>query len=514
MKRIFSYLLAVLLCCCLFLTGCSHKEETMFSTLKEINQISSYEVHTQADINMETDGESTPISLTVDGSAGNQNLKADIIVNFGAFSITLEDFIRMTDGTLYVNLSSLASIPGISDYLEMTTDWISFPVNTQNEKALKEYQDFYNAFIDALEIACKDQTITQENDTWKLELSGKQIVSFAQAALEQVNTNFSDWYDLYVAILEKSGSDDLLKEYAALSGEEAEDDPIQALKDGKEEALNSWKEMYPSLQESLTELEESISKGEMKASAAYEISLTGKTESRKATQKLIFDLTEAASSDFIHLSIEQTMTEAKEPEVEAPKKEEVTTFEDLMKSYEELQNSYYEEFDDDSLFYDLEDDIYMSDEEYNTIASSLEKNQIYLFNSEWENKTPYVLTYDTDTFSTDEPIGDFSVDLNLKGTESYVNIAYDSGTLTDDLKTYYLTDGQTLKELSTDIGTILYATDKDDDGWGYIYTVFGMQLDDDSYLIGLLDLEESNKVDAETYLKKLLLELTPYSNTI
>lgn len=71
MKRIFSYLLAGLLCCCLFLTGCSHKEETMFSTLKEINQISSYEVHTQADINMETDGESTPISLTVDGAAGS-----------------------------------------------------------------------------------------------------------------------------------------------------------------------------------------------------------------------------------------------------------------------------------------------------------------------------------------------------------------------------------------------------------------------------------------------------------
>lgn len=129
-------------------------------------------------------------------------------------------------------------------------------------------------------------------------------------------------------------------------------------------------------------------------------------------------------------------------------------------------------------------------------------------------KNRFFSDYLTDTFSTDEPIGDFYVDLDLKGTESYVNIAYDSGTLKDDLKTYYLTDGQTLKELSTDIGTILYATGEDDDGWGYICTVFGMQLDDDSYLIGLLDLEENNKVDAETYLKKLLLEVTPYSNAI
>ena len=82
--------------------------------------------------------------------------------------------------------------------------------------------------------------------------------------------------------------------------------------------------------------------------------------------------------------------------------------------------------------------------------------------------------------------------------------------MTDDLTEYYLEEGQTTAELSTDIGTIIYSTASEADGWGYITTTFGMQLDDDSYLIGLLDMDSSTKQDVETCLKKLLKELKPY----
>ena len=105
-KRLFSCLLASLLCCCLLLTGCSSKNDTMFSAMKEIYRISSYEFHTQADITFQMEGEEIPFSFTLEGMADKDSMCADMTVSMGALSCTLDDFIRMTDGTMYINFSS------------------------------------------------------------------------------------------------------------------------------------------------------------------------------------------------------------------------------------------------------------------------------------------------------------------------------------------------------------------------------------------------------------------------
>lgn len=505
-KRLFSCLLASLLCCCLLLTGCSSKNDTMFSAMKEIYRISSYEFHTQADITFQMEGEEIPFSFTLEGMADKDSMCADMTVSMGALSCTLDDFIRMTDGTMYINFSSLASIPMVGDYLEGTSDWVSIPATQMSDDTRSLYFDFYDVMIDALETSCKDQTISQENDIWTLEIPGEKMASFAQAVLEQINTNFSDWYDLYVELLEKSGSSEMLKDYAALYGEETEEDPVQALKDGKEDALAEWEEMYPSLKESLDEMEEAISNGEITTSASYQVSLTGKDGSRQASQILDFNLTETETSEFITFSMNHEMKEISKVDVEAPAQDQVMSFEEFMEAYEESMSGYYDYDDDmDISYYET-----LSDEEYNAILSNLGENQIYLYNSSEEDLEPYVLTYDADLYSVEEPIGDYSLYLDITGTDSYVDVAYDSGVLTDDLTEYYLEEGQTTAELSTDIGTIIYSTASEADGWGYITTTFGMQLDDNSYLIGLLDIDSSTKQDVETCLKKLLKELKPY----
>ena len=507
-KKLFSCLLAGLLCCCLLLTGCSSKSDTMFSAMKKIYRISSCEFNTQADITFQMEGEEIPLSLTLDGMTDKDSMCADMTVGMGALSFTMDDFIRMTDGIIYINLSSLVSIPMVGDYLEETSDWVSIPATQMNDDTRSLYFDFYDVMIDALENSCRNQTISQENDTWTLEIPGEKLASFAQAVLEQINTNFSDWYDLYVELLEKSGSGEMLKDYAALSGEETEEDPVQTLKDGKEDALAEWEEMYPSLKESLAEMEEAISNGETTASASYLVSLTGKDGSRQASLVLDFNLTETETSEFITCSMNHEMKEISKVEVEAPAQDQVMSFEEFMEAYEESMSSYYDyDYDDDMdiSYYET-----LSDEEYNAILSNLGENQIYLYNSIEEDLEPYVLTYDADLYSVEEPIGDYSLYLDITGTDSYVNVAYDSGVLTDDLTEYYLEEGQTTAELSTDIGTIIYSTASEADGWGYITTTFGMQLDDDSYLIGLLDMDSSTKQDVETCLKKLLKELKPY----
>ena len=505
-KRLFSCLLASLLCCCLLLTGCSSKNDTMFSAMKEIYRISSYEFHTQADITSQMEGEEIPFSFTLEGMADKDSMCADMTVSMGALSCTLDDFIRMTDGTMYINFSSLASIPMVGDYLEGTSDWVSIPATQMSDDTRSLYFDFYDVMIDALETSCKDQTISQENDIWTLEIPGEKMASFAQAVLEQINTNFSDWYDLYVELLEKSGSSEMLKDYAALYGEETEEDPVQALKDGKEDALAEWEEMYPSLKESLDEMEEAISNGEITTSASYQVSLTGKDGSRQASQVLDFNLTDTETSEFITFSMNHEMKEISKVDVEAPAQDQVMSFEELMEAYEASMSGYYDYDDDmDISYYET-----LSDEEYNAILSNLGENQIYLYNSSEEDLEPYVLTYDADLYSVEEPIGDYSLYLDITGTDSYVDVAYDSGVLTDDLTEYYLEEGQTTAELSTDIGTIIYSTASEADGWGYITTTFGMQLDDNSYLIGLLDIDSSTKQDVETCLKKLLKELKPY----
>lgn len=540
LKRFLSCLLTLVLVCSTMLTGCS-KDGSMFSDMKDIARIKAYEFTAQGSIALKSedeDGIPIDIGFAMDGKTDGKSASANMSITWGALTYTLNDFIRMTDNTLYINLSSLLS--SLSSYMGSSTaipgikSWVSIPVTEPNEESQKLSLTFYDAIIDSFEKICKDQKIRQTGDTWTLDLSGEQMVSFLQAALEEINTNFSSWYDSYVTLLEKSGNTELLKDYSDLFGdysdlsdesdeepkdesdkkakEETDDksdeestDPIQALKDGKEEALKEWAESYTTYKEAINDLAASISSGETKLSAKYDVSLSGKEGSQNAEQTVEFTLEDTKEASSANITANQKLTEISEVTVEAPAADDVMAFEE----FSELMSSF---MDLSGLLGDLEDDeeSSLSEDEMKAITSSLKENQAYLYNSASETLKPYVLTFDQDLYTTDSNIGDYNMDLWIKGAESsYASVAYEQGKFSDDIA-YYLEDGQKTSTMSTDIGDISYYTATKLDEWDCYTTTFGIQLDEESYFIGILELEKDAKLDAEACLKSLLKELKPY----
>lgn len=524
MKRLFSCLLAVILVCSTMLTGCSGNDDTMFSDMKDMARIKTCEFNTKGSIALNSDDEDDipiDIAFSMDGKTNGKSMAANISITWGAFTYTLDDFIRVTDGTMYMNISSifssLSSMFGSSDLIPGMKTWVSIPFSETSDETQELSLDFYDTIIDSFEKICKDQDISQSEDTWTLNISGEQMVSFLQNGLEEINTNFSSWYDLYVTLLEKSGNTELLQDYSALFGEDSDEavseDLIQELKDGKEDAVKEWGEAYTSYKEKLDNLETSISSGEANASAKYNISLSGKEGSRNAEQAMEFNLENTKTASSAIVNINQKITETNDVTVEAPNAEDVMTFEE----YSELMSSFMNLgglLDDSSLDddYGYDEESALSDEETAAITASLKDNQVYLYNSYYKDMKPYVLTFDTGLYEIEENIGDYNMDFWIKATDSsYVSIAYDQGNLAEDMVTYYLEEGQKTSAMSTDIGDISYYTATEPDEWNCYTTTFGIQLDEESYLVGILELEKDANVDAETCLKGLLEELKPYT---
>lgn len=524
LKRLFSCLITLILVCSAILTGCSGNKDTMFSDMKDIARIKTYEFTAEGSIALDSNNEDdipVDISFSMDGKTNGKAVAANMSIGWGAITYSLDDFIRMTDGTLYMNMScifsSLSAMFGGSDMMSGMKAWVSIPVSETSDETQKLSLDFYDTIIDSFEKACKDQEISQSGDTWTLNISGEQMVSFLQSGLEEINTNFSSWYDLYVTLLEKSVNSELLKDYAALFGEDSDEesanetakDPIQSLKDGKKDAVTKWGEKYTSYKENLDNLEKSISSGEAKASAKYDVSLTGKEGSRTAEQAIKFNLEDTKTTDSAAMTINHKITETGDVTVEAPNADDVMTFEE----YSELISSFMgyisplDDYSDDDY-----EDYSIGDEEAAAISSSLKNNQVYLYNSYYEDMKPYVLTFDADLYEIDTNIVDCNMDFWLKDSDSsYISVAYDQGSLTEDMETYYLEEGQKTSAMSTDIGDISYYTAAEVDEWDCYTTVFGIQLDGGNYLAGILELEKDADVNAETCIKGLLKELKPYT---
>lgn len=508
-KKIISCLLLAALICCTVLTGCSEKG-SMFSDMKEISQITSAEFSAEGDVSMESEDEDISFHFTIDGKTNGKDCAVNMSFTSGALTITLDDFIRMTNNTVYINQSSLFSTMFASEEIDGMKDWISTPVNASDDETQAMSRSFINTLIDSLEKICKDQDISKDGDTWTMNIPADKMVSFANAALDEVDANISSWYDLYVELLEASGSDEILKEYSSLTGEEADDseDMIQSLKDDKEDNLNTWKDMSNSLRDSLKELDESISKDETKASAGMEVSLTGKKGSRSAREAFSFQCENSKESGSVSMSISQNLTETDAISIEAPDAADVMT----MEEYSETMSDYYDSYDDD-YYTDLDE------EEQQAILSTLKDNQIYLCNNEYyifddgsiEDNTlpPYVITLDPKIYTIDQQIGNYTLDLGITDNDSaFASIIYETGNLKDDLKEYYFAEESSLSTLPTDAGDVLWYTETDED---YSYTYFGLQLDKDTYLLAMTAFEADDKFDTESCIKGMFKDIQPYT---
>ncbi|MGN0295223.1 MAG: hypothetical protein ACI4D3_14595 [Lachnospiraceae bacterium] len=514
-KKLISCLLLTALICCTVLTGCSEKG-SMFSDMKEISQITGAEFSAEGDVSIKSEDEDISFHFTVDGKTNGKDCAVNMSFTSGALTITLDDFIRMTNNTIYINQSSLFSALFFSDEIDGMKDWISAPVNAADDETQAMSRSFSNTLIDSLEKICRDQDISKNGDTWTMNVPADQMVSFANAALDEVDANISSWYDQYVELLEASGSGEILKEYSAFTGEETDDseDMIQSLKDNKEDNLNTWKEMSTAFRDSLKELDESISKDETAASAKIEVSLTGKKGSRSAGEAFSFQCENSGEYGNVSMSISQNLTETDDITVDAPDAADVMT----MDEYSKIMSDYYDSYDD---YYDSYDDYYagLDEEEEQAILSTLKDNQIYLCNNEYyifddgstENNalTPYVITLDPKIYTIDQQIGNYTLDLEITDKDSaFASIIYESGNLEEDLKEYYIPEDSSLSTLTTDAGEILWYTETDED---YVYTYFGLQLDKDTYLLAMTAFEADDKLDDESCIKGMFKDIQPYT---
>lgn len=505
-KKLVSCLLLAALVCCTALTGCSGKG-SMFSDMKEISQITSAEFAAEGDISMKSEEEDITVHFTMDGKTNGKDCAVSMSFSSGALTITLDDFIRMTNNTLYINQSSLLSMLTGAGQIDDMKTWISTPVNAADDEIRAMSQSFSNTLIDSLEKICKDQDIAKDGDTWTLNITGEKLASFAGAALDEIDANISSWYDLYVDLLEASGSDEILEEYSAFAGDEDDsDDIIQSLKDDKEDNLNTWKEMSTSLRDSLKDLDASITKKETTASAGMSVSLAGKKGTRTAKESVSFRFENNGSSEnagSMSVSISQNLTETADISIEAPDASDVMT----MEEYSGIMSDYFGSYSD----YDAG----LGEEEEQAILSSLKEDQFYLFNTQDDTDdtndlTPCVITVDPKIYTLDQQIGDYGLDLEITGKDSaYASIMYEAGNLEKDLKDYYLPKGVSCSTLSTDAGDILWYTDAATDE-GYVYTYFGLQFDKNSYLLGMTFSETDDKLDAETCIKGMFKAIQPY----
>lgn len=511
-KKFISCLLLAALVCCTVLTGCSGKG-SMFSDMKEISQITSAEFTGEGDVSIKSEEEDITFHFTMDGKTNGKDCTVNMSFSSGALTITLDDFIRMTNNTIYINQSSLFSTLFGSDDVDGMKDWVSAPVNAADDEAQAMSRNFSNTLIDSLEKICSDQDISKNGDTWTMDIPGEKIVSFANAALDEIDANISSWYDLYVELLEASGSGELMKEYSALAGDDGEEgdegdeDMIQSLKDDKEENLNTWKDMGASFRDSLKNLDESISKQEAAASAKMDVSLSGKKGSRTAKESVSFQCENSKDSGSMSLSISQNLTETGDIFVEAPDEADVMTIEE----YSQVMSDYFSLYDD----YGYEYDSGLDEDEEQAVLSSLKDDQIYLFNGDSSDMTPYVITLDPKIYTIDEQIGNYGLYLGITGSDSAsASITYESGNLKDDLKDYYLPDGVSPSTLSTDAGDVLWysESDEEEEGEAYVYTCFGIQLDKNTYLLGSTYSESGDGPDTESCIKGMFKEIRPYQS--
>lgn len=526
-RKFISCLLLAALVCCTVLTGCSGKD-SMFSDMKEISQITSAEFTGEGDVSIKSEDEDITFHFSMDGKTNGKDCAVNMSFSSGALTITLDDFIRMTNNTIYINQSSLFSTLFGAGDIDGMKKWISAPVSTADDETQAISKSFSNALIDSLENICKDQDISKNDDTWILNIPGEKMASFAAAALDEIDANISSWYDLYVDLLEASGSAELMQEYSALSGEdtieddyfiedddtgedadisedsESDEDLIQSLKDNKEDNLNTWKEMSASLRDSLKDLDEAISNKETSASAEMSVSLTGKKGSRTAEETFSFLAENAGDNESMSLFISQQLTETDDISVEAPDEAEVMT----MEEYSQAVSDYFGAYEG----YEDEYGTGLEEEEEAAILSSLKEDEIYLFNSDNSELVPYVITLDPEIYTIDEQIADYGLYLEITGNDTaYAGITYEEGNLKDDLEDYYLPEGTSLSTLSTDMGEVLWYTETlEDDEYPYSYTYFGIQLDKNSYLLGMTATETDDKVDVESQVNGMFKNIRPY----
>lgn len=507
-RKIPACLLTVILVCCSILTGCSDKD-TMFSDMKEISQIQSAEYSIEGDITVQSEEEDIQYHISMDGKTNGQSAAMNFSVSSGALTFTLDDFIRMTDSTVYINLSSVFSTLLDTSDMDGLKSWVSVPVSSLDDETAAMYKSFCETIIDSMEKACRDQDITKDGETWTLNIPADRMASFTAAALDEIDANVSSWYDLYVEFLKKTGTANLMKDYASLmtgelsadeeentetdKTEDTDEDPVQALKDNKDEFLHSWAETSISLRENLKDMEEAISREEVTTSGSLNVSLTGQKGSRTAEEAVNFQYEDKTSSGKISISMKEKITETQDISVEAPDAADVMTMDELS----ELMSSFF----GDSL------DSGLSEEEMNSIQSSLKDGQIYLFDSQYNDMVPYVITYDSDIYTPELQVNDYYSDLYIKGTECYASLTYEKGDFEQDMKDYYLEDGDVPVKLSTNAGEVTCITGSED---GYSYAFFGIQLTENAYLSGSIEAETADDLNMEECIKGLLKDIRPF----
>ena len=315
-------LLLIFLLCSLTLLGCQSKK-TMFDVMKEAQEVTSAKVNMNLNMEVPNNEDFQKIGVTISGTSSEKAAALDVDVTVNELSYSLKDFIRMVDNQMYLNFASIFKISGMSASDLGMKNWVSIPNASLNDDTLKSSKKLSSSLIAGFEVACKDQKITQDGDTYTLTIPKDKLVSFAQAILDVINSNIDSWYDEYVDVLEKSDIDSLLK----MSGDE---NLISDLKKNKKENLESWKKTYNELTK---ELKENKIDSDIDSAITYSIKLTGKEGSRVVEQNIAADVKD--SKDSVNIKFTSKAEETSDIKVEAPSKDDIMSIDELNNLFNE-----------------------------------------------------------------------------------------------------------------------------------------------------------------------------------
>lgn len=265
--------------------------------------------------------------------------------------IDMSDPIRLVDGNMFLNLSSILDTVSTAsagmvniDGEALGVEWISIPADVYNETVETAAKDLSDTLIDA----CKD--IVKSSET-KIEEDGDngykvtvndpaQLAKIVEAAATNLETNKESYISKYNALMNSYDFEALTAQYVQLAIEVVKvtcdkvgivytEDDLKSLEETitsaidfseletmQEESAAEIESAYDELIASLKEAKEDIAETTAKFEATYAVSLEGSKGSRVFNQKMTLDGTNEDGEKFT-FSFDSKTTENK-TEVKSP----------------------------------------------------------------------------------------------------------------------------------------------------------------------------------------------------
>lgn len=168
----------------------AHKK-TVFSALKSASSVEIYEFnylfHLQ---NSNSSTRELNTSFSINGVRKGDSLQADVIITVSNLTYSMNDLIRIVDGTLYVNLKSAFSSWGRVPKEAGYTPWISLPLDCADSSMTMISSRLPECFVSALLQSISSAEISSKDSSWTVRFSKENNLQFLAALCGELNSDF------------------------------------------------------------------------------------------------------------------------------------------------------------------------------------------------------------------------------------------------------------------------------------------------------------------------------------